>query len=290
MLEISILGSGSSGNCAVVRANGGRTTFLLDAGLSAKQIKLRLEQVGVPFSELDGILLTHEHGDHTRGIDVLCRKERVPIYCSVMTREVLVDSIRQEMDWILFESGDEFSLSGLTVRTFPVPHDAVDPLGFVIGDEDSSLGVVSDVGHVTNLLKDRLRGVTSLFVEANYDETMLQNDTKRPWATKQRISSRHGHLSNDQAADLIGEVASEDLRHVVLGHLSSDCNAPGVAREAVAEKLRARGFGRVEVCCASPRNPTSWLVAAWPHEREREEVKPGGCDEAGAPVKQGSLF
>ncbi|MEM7145754.1 MAG: MBL fold metallo-hydrolase [Verrucomicrobiota bacterium] len=278
MLEISILGSGSSGNCAVVRVNGGETVFLLDAGLSAKQIRLRLERVGVAYSDLDGILLTHEHGDHTRGIDVLCRKEQVPIYCSVMTREVLVDSIRQEMEWHLFESGDEFYLGGVKVGTFPVPHDAVDPLGFVIGDGESALGVLSDVGHVTNLVRERLSGATSLFVEANYDETMLQNDTKRPWATKQRISSRHGHLSNDQAADLVGEVASEGLRHVVLGHLSSDCNHPDVARGAVAEKLRAQGFARVEVSCACPREPMDWLEAAWPSEAgsvAREDEKSG---------------
>jgi phosphoribosyl 1,2-cyclic phosphodiesterase len=148
--------------------------------------------------------------------------------------------------------------------------------------------VVSDVGHVTNLLKDRLSGVTSLFVEANYDETMLQNDTKRPWATKQRISSRHGHLSNDQAAELIGEVACEKLRHVVLGHLSSDCNEPAVARGAVEEKLRARGFGRVEVCCAAAREPTGWLEAAWPREREKAEVE--NCETAEVRVEQASLL
>ncbi|MEM8955332.1 MAG: MBL fold metallo-hydrolase [Verrucomicrobiota bacterium] len=292
MLEISILGSGSSGNCAVVRIRDGaaRTTFLLDAGLSAKQIRLRLARVGLAPEDLDGILLTHEHGDHTRGIDVLCRHEQVPIYCSIMTREVLVDSIRQEMEWNLFESGEDFELGGVKVGSFPVPHDAVDPLGFLIGDGESTLGVLSDVGHVTKLVTERLSGATTLFVEANYDETMLHNDTKRPWATKQRISSRHGHLSNDQAADLVGDVANAGLRHVVLGHLSSDCNDPAVASGVIVERLRSRGYERVGVRCACPREPMEWLEVAWPSGVGKTRSGEPGVEEGVARVEQGALF
>ncbi len=283
MLEISVLGSGSSGNCALART--AQTTLLVDAGLSARQMTRRLEAQGVDPGALDGILITHEHGDHTRGIDVFCRTRRLPLYCTAMTREVIQDSIRAPMEWRIFESGQAFTIADLEVQSFPVPHDAVDPLGFVIRNSTGAVGVVSDVGHVTNLVKTHLRSVNALFVESNYDEIMLQNDTRRPWPTKQRILSRHGHLSNDQAAEMIAESASEALRHVILGHLSQDCNDPGVAMETVRVRLREAGFPEVEVSCAHQQHPTAWI-----------SVGAGAGTDALAPeapdtgVEQGSLL
>jgi phosphoribosyl 1,2-cyclic phosphodiesterase len=143
-----------------------------------------------------------------------------------------------------------------------VPHDAVDPVGFVIADEESRLGVLSDVGFITNLIKDRLRSCDSLFVEANYDAQLLEADTKRPWATKQRISSRHGHLSNDQAAELLEEIAHPDLHHVVLGHLSDDCNDPDRVVKRMQESLHRVGVKETRVICAERRKPTSTLEVA----------------------------
>lgn len=287
MLEIAVLGSGSRGNCAVVRGDG--VCLLVDAGLSALQINRRLGMVGLGIEDLDGILLTHEHGDHTRGIDVFCRDRRVPIFCTALTREVVRDSVRREMEWRLFESGEGFSMGALEVRSFPVPHDAVDPLGYVIDDGESVLGVVSDFGHVTGLVKDQLRAATAVFIEANYDEVMLQNDVRRPWATKQRISSRHGHLSNDQAAELVVESASGGLHRVILGHLSGDCNDPEVACEVVNSRLRKGGIGGVEVCCASQGRPTEWMKAS-EAARKRAEAGRGEDDVEAAAVEQPGLF
>jgi phosphoribosyl 1,2-cyclic phosphodiesterase len=248
MFEFSVLGSGSAGNSALVRT--GRSAILVDAGLSAKQLKLRLGVLGMAEVRLDGIVLTHEHSDHTRGLDVFLRERGVPVYCNVRTAALLRREIRSEVEWQVFESGDRFGVGDLEVQSFSVPHDAVEPMGFVIRRGPAALGVVSDIGHVTTLVQQHLRGVDSLYVEANYDEAMLQNDTKRPWATKQRIASRHGHLSNAQTAELVEAVASARLHRVVLGHLSRDCNHPEVARKAVEERLQRIGLREVEVLCA----------------------------------------
>jgi phosphoribosyl 1,2-cyclic phosphodiesterase len=250
MVRLTVLGSGSSGNCAVVST--GLTTVLIDAGLSAKQICLRLEAAGYSLNQIDGILLTHEHQDHTGGLEVLSGKRDLCLYATPLTQETLLSSLkfRGKPGWKVMSTGCAFQLQDLRIECFPVPHDAVDPVGFVIADDESRLGVLSDVGHVTNLIKDRLRASDSLFIEANYDTQLLDADTKRPWATKQRISSRHGHLSNDQAAELLEEIAHPDLHHVVLGHLSDDCNDPDRVVKRMQESLHRVGVLETRVLCA----------------------------------------
>jgi phosphoribosyl 1,2-cyclic phosphodiesterase len=252
MLSLTVLGSGSSGNCAVVSTPG--TTLLVDAGLSAKQIVLRLEAAGFHPSQLDGILLTHEHGDHTAGLEVFTKKWQVPVYATAFTREVVGEDYDHAMQWRLMQTGSPFEIKELRIESFPVPHDAVDPVGFTFMDGNAKLGFLSDVGHTTHLIKDRLAGAHTLFVEANYDTELLEADTKRPWATKQRISSRHGHLSNEQAAELISELAHEALHQVVLGHLSSDCNEPEKACGFIRAALEPHGLGAIDVWCADRKS------------------------------------
>lgn len=259
MLEFTVLGSGSRGNCAVARW--GDAAVLIDAGLSTRQILRRLELVGIDPASLVGILLTHEHSDHTNALDVLCRQWTLPVYCNPLTREALIRSLRHPKQWRLVETGERLELSGLRVETFSITHDAVDPIGFVLEAGGARLGVLSDVGHVTNLVRQRLRGVHTLFVEANYHEPLLDADTKRPWATKQRIASRHGHLSNGQVAELLRELAHPGLNRVVLGHLSEDCNCPDLARKSAAATLLAAGASHTEVACACQGDPTPmWSV------------------------------
>lgn len=270
MLRLTVLGSGSSGNCAVVST--GETTLLIDAGLSARQIVARLELAGLSLDCLDGILLTHEHCDHTRGMEILCRKRAIPLLCTPLTHESLASSIvfKSTPRWQLMQTGSAFQFRDLRIESFSVPHDAVDPVGFVIEDPESRLGVLSDVGFVTNLIKDRLRGSHSLFIEANYDARLLEADTKRPWATKQRISSRHGHLSNDQVAELVEAVAHADLHHIVLGHLSDDCNDPDMAVRRVHEALKSANVDGVTVRCAGRHQPTETLEVARRFSRRTE--------------------
>lgn len=253
MLQFAVLGSGSSGNSAVLCS--GKTRILIDAGLSAKQLCLRLETVGVDPDSLDAVVLTHEHSDHVSGLDVFCRKRKLAIYGCSHTCAVVRESIKSEVVWRQFEAGKGFQVGDIEVESFSIPHDAVDPVGFVFRGRRSSLGFVSDIGQVTSMVRHRLSGVNTLFVEANYDELMLQEDLRRPWATKQRIASRHGHLSNKQAAELAVATASPSLCRVVLGHLSSDCNSAEVAGAFVSQELLAAGNGHVSVDCASQKEP-----------------------------------
>ena len=163
--------------------------------------------------------------------------------------------------WQLFENGQQFEIGDLEVCGFSVMHDAVDPVGFIFKKNDKKIGFISDVGHVNQLLIDSVKDVHCLFVEANYDETLLQADNKRPWSLKQRVASRHGHLSNKQTAELIGSLADlSNLKSVILGHLSNDCNTPEVARAEVILALSNRGISDVEVNCASRNELTGPFI------------------------------
>ena len=255
MLRFAALGSGSSGNSALVFSD--QTHLLIDAGMSAKQLRLRLGVLGVEPEQLGGILLTHEHGDHTRGLEVFCRKVDVPIFCSPITRESLSQSATSVRSWRMIASGEPFEIGDIAVEGFTVMHDAVDPMGFVLEHGGARFGFASDVGHVTGVMRSALGGVHSLFVEANYDDAMLQNDTKRPWTLKQRVASRHGHLSNAQAAELVGEIAAAGgLERVLLGHLSEDCNCAEAAEAAIRVALQRERCPAVEVACAGRDCPT----------------------------------
>jgi len=246
-----MLGSGSAGNSALVATDHCR--ILIDGGLSARQVVLRLEQCGVTPNQLDGVLLTHEHGDHVCGLEILCRKFDLPIYCNPLTAEALRSSDLAERcrNWRLFATGTEFSICDITVQTFPVPHDAVDPIGFVFHAGSGSLGFITDLGYVTKMIVERLRTVRTLVVETNHDEKLLQNDTHRPWPVKQRIQSRHGHLSNTAAAGVIEELLPGNIERVVLGHLSRDCNTPALALTTVRASLEKCGRTDVEIHCAT---------------------------------------
>ena len=246
-----MLGSGSAGNSALIST--GHCNILVDGGLSARQLTLRLEQCGVTPEQLDGVLLTHEHGDHICGLEVLCRKFRVPIYANTLTAEaVRCDSpLDEHRDWRIFRTGSDFSICDITVQTFSVPHDAVDPVGFLFHTGTRALGFITDLGYATKLLVERLREAHTIVIETNHDEKMLQADPYRPWPVKQRIMSRHGHLSNNAAADVISELLPGKVERVVLGHLSRDCNTPDLACAAVRTMCEKAGRNEIELYCAT---------------------------------------
>ncbi|EDY16388.1 beta-lactamase domain protein [Chthoniobacter flavus Ellin428] len=263
MFSVTILGSGSAGNCALVETPQAR--LLVDGGLSARQIVLRLAKCGVNPVEIDGVLLTHEHGDHSGALEVWCKQFATPIYCNRLTAEVLQreSSPQSRKDWKLFVTGSAFSIKDITVETFPVPHDAVEPVGFVLHHGNEALGVLTDLGVATKLVQERVRAAQTLLIETNHDEKLLQNDTKRPWSVKQRIMSRHGHLSNAAAAEVVAELlAGGRLRRAVLGHLSRDCNSPELAVGTVRERLDAAGGNAVEVICAAQREISARMAVA----------------------------
>jgi phosphoribosyl 1,2-cyclic phosphodiesterase len=246
-----MLGSGSAGNSALIATD--HCKILVDGGLSARQIALRLEQCGVTLEQLDGVLLTHEHGDHVCGLEVLCRKLEIPIYANSQTAEAVRSgcSLEQHRHWRIFRTGAEFKVCDITVQTFPVPHDAVDPVGFAFYAGLSGLGFITDLGYATKMIVERLRQVHTLVIETNHDEKLLQSDLHRPWPVKQRIMSRHGHLSNAAAATVIEELLPGKVDRVVLGHLSRDCNTPELAIQTVRDALAKAGKVDMEVFCAS---------------------------------------
>ena len=258
VIRFAVLGSGSKGNSAVVECGGMR--LLIDAGLSAKQLTLRLHQVGIDPASLDGILLTHEHGDHIRGLNVFLRQHPVPVFTTTQTARVVRESGINGATWRTFETGQAFPIGAAEIQSFAVHHDAVDPVGFVLGHADKKLGFVSDVGHVTHSMTDRLRGLCGLFVEANYDDGLLEADTKRPWSIKQRICSRHGHLSNDQVTALIESIAHPALGQLVLGHLSSDCNTPEIILGRLRSCLLKMGHPHIGLHCARQDEPSEWFA------------------------------
>ncbi|MBE2179713.1 MAG: MBL fold metallo-hydrolase [Chthoniobacterales bacterium] len=236
-MDLLVLGSGSSGNAAIVRCGG--TTVLVDAGLSARKLLARLAALGVGAGDIDAVLLTHEHGDHTGALPVLMRSLRCPIYATRLTADELCgqDPRNASSTWRTFSTGASFAIGSLQIDAFSVPHDAADPVGFTIRCQGVVLGLLTDLGHVNRSVIHHVTGAHCLFVEANHDEALLQADTKRPFAIKQRIMSSHGHLSNRAAADLATQILESGLRHVVLGHLSRDCNAPDIAIATVREAL-----------------------------------------------------
>lgn len=232
---------------------------MIDAGLSSKQLCLRLAELGVSPDSLDGILLTHEHGDHVRGLNVFLGKYPVPVFTTPATRKVLTSNGVNAGQWKTFESAQTFRIGEVQVRSFSIQHDAVDPVGFVIEHDSRRLGFVSDAGFVTRSMTDCLKDLHCLFVEANYDDALLEADTKRPWSTKQRINSRHGHLSNEQVANLLRDIAHPALGRVILGHLSSDCNSPTLALDLLRRILGELGHHEVGLHCACQERPSEWF-------------------------------
>ena len=245
VFELAILGSGSGGNSALITT--GNCRILVDIGFSARQICQRLGALGVTADSLDAILLTHEHGDHIAGLDVFSRKFKIPIYCNRLTAEALRgQGIAASAPWTIFSTGTSFTIRDLDIQTFYVPHDAVDPVGFIASSGYGAVGFLTDLGFATKLVRERIREVHTLVVETNHDERKLQDDPKRPWSVKQRILSRHGHLSNHAAATLVADIAGDYLERVILGHLSRDCNT----QELALAEMEHFGLDRLELFCA----------------------------------------
>jgi phosphoribosyl 1,2-cyclic phosphodiesterase len=254
-VRFTILGSGSGGNCAFLEA--GETRLLIDAGFSARQIRERLASIGRAPEGLTGILITHEHGDHIQGLGALCAKLDVPIYTNRLTREAIERQFPQtRLRFVLFETGASFPVGAVEVRSFSVPHDAVEPVGFLLQTTAGDVGFLTDLGHVTRLILERVKSARLLVLEANHDLKLLQEDTRRPWSTKQRILSRHGHLSNDAAAEVALQLAVGELRRIYLGHLSRDCNRPELALRTVMTRLQKISANHIEVQNTSQDHPS----------------------------------
>ena len=232
-MEVLVLASGSSGNSALVRS--GETLILVDAGVSRLQIQKRLAAFGVSVDDLDAVVLTHEHSDHVRGLDVLVRRHPVPVWATAGTWSRL--AVRCDGGGEL-ASGRELRIGGVTIHPVGTSHDAVEPVAFVFDDGDRRLGYCTDTGVFTGLLETRMSGVDLLLIETNHDADMLRHGPY-PWSLKQRIASRLGHLANHQTREAVDRLVTSALRGAVGLHLSAENNAAALARQALEAALPA---------------------------------------------------
>ncbi|MGO8676876.1 MAG: MBL fold metallo-hydrolase [Limisphaerales bacterium] len=259
---LTILGSGSSGNCAYLETDEAR--ILIDAGFSLRQIRRRLATIGREPESLTGILITHEHADHVHGLGALGEKLHIPVYCNRPTLEAIEYQLQTRLDGRVFATGATFEVGDIRVETFSIPHDAQDPVGYLLRTPSGNLGFLTDLGHATRLVLERVRPANVLVLESNHDVKMLQDCPTRPWSLKQRILGRHGHLSNDAAADAVEQIVSAHLRHLYLGHLSRECNRPDLALRVVRERLLKIGASHVRVELTSQREPCPMLTFSGP--------------------------
>jgi len=229
-LFFQVLASGSKGNATLVCSE--RTRILVDAGLSAKELTRRLDQTPVKPSQLDGLMLSHEHQDHVRGCGTLSRRCGFPVYLSAGTLENLPSQVGTLPHRQLFQSGSRFVIGDLAIHPFSISHDAGEPVGFVIEHDGCRLGICTDLGIATELVKARLAGCHGLVLEANHDMQLLI-DGPYPWELKQRIRSRHGHLSNDDSFALLQILHHVHMRAVVFAHLSEVNNHPQLVADSI---------------------------------------------------------
>ena len=278
-VTFTILGSGSAGNCAYIETSEERV--LVDAGFSPRQIRQRLARIGRTPEKLTAILLTHEHSDHIAGLAGLAGEMQIPVYCNRDTQEATIwalknkanagktpatppeeggsAALKSRIDWRLFQTGDTIELADIEVETFQIPHDAQDPVGFLLRTAEGNIGFATDLGHTTKLVLERLRAANVLVLESNHDIKMLQDCPRRAWSLKQRILGRHGHLSNPAAAEAVAQIMSAGLRHLYLAHLSRECNTPELAEHVMAEQLHHLGAAHVQLRVAAQDTPAETL-------------------------------
>lgn len=240
MMRLSILGTGSSGNAALLVTENARV--LVDAGFSARKLGRLLAVLGESLERIDAVFLTHEHSDHAGGIDGLKKFPHIRIFANDATARAVQGGLEHRPDWQIFQTGARFHFRDLMVESFAVPHDAQEPVGFRFtsghdGDlfaPRRAIAWFTDLGHAPHNVHECIRECDVVVVESNHCPELLRNDTRRPWSLKQRISGRHGHLSNHAARDLLAAVASPRWRRIYLTHISRECNSRAAVETAFA--------------------------------------------------------
>jgi phosphoribosyl 1,2-cyclic phosphodiesterase len=248
MVRVTVLASGSRGNCTVVSSS--RTRILVDAGLSCRETLKRMRLAGEEPAALTAILISHEHNDHIDGLRVLARKLQLPVYITQPTHRVWYRAVREEARGAdetpadlerreFFEAGRSFQIGDIDITSFTIPHDAADPVGFAFTVEGVKVGLVTDLGYMPASVRQQLRRCDILMVESNHDLEMLRGGPY-PWVVKQRVMSRVGHLSNDSLAEFFANDYDGAAAFVILAHLSEHNNHPEIARSAAERALAAR--------------------------------------------------
>ena len=233
-MRFASLGSGSRGNATLIAC--GATYVLLDCGFTLKEVLPRLARFGVAPEMLSAIVVTHEHGDHVRGVAALARQYAIPVWMTPGTRRALGASVAKLTTLHLFNGHARFALGDIEVEPFPVPHDAYEPCQFVFSNGDRRIGVLTDVGSLTPHIEQVLTRCDALILECNHDRDMLR-ESHYPESLKQRIGGKLGHLNNDASAELLTRVDTSRLQHIVAAHLSEKNNTPYLARTALSNAL-----------------------------------------------------
>ena len=250
LMRICTLASGSSGNSLYIESS--RSKILVDAGIGPRILKKRLESIDVNINDIDAVIVTHEHEDHTRAIT----KIRIPVYVATETVPIWKNSVESINE---FESDEPFEINDLFITPFSVPHDAIDPVGFTIQTDNLKVGVVTDIGSVTSLVVEKLKGSNVLVLESNHDINLLFY-SQYPWMLKQRIKGRLGHLSNVQSGALLNTLIHNDLKYVVLAHLSIINNCPKVAFEEAMKIINRKDTDSIKVHVA-PRKTVGEVLS-----------------------------
>lgn len=237
MIGFCPLASGSKGNALYIGTE--RTKILIDAGLSALMVKNKLAEIDVDLADIDAILITHEHTDHIRGLEMLGCKMGIPVFANSDTARSIYEIIGDAPKFKIFTTGESFEYGDLEIHPFSIQHDASDPVGFTIRVDGMKLGICADLGFASPLVANSLQECDYLYLEANHQVEMV-HACSRPPIYKQRVLSNTGHLSNVQCADLLEKLLHPKLRHVHLAHLSSECNHPEVALNTVRAMLERR--------------------------------------------------
>lgn len=240
-MRFSVLASGSTGNAFYIETE--QTKLLVDVGLSGKQIDRLFQQIDADPSELDGILVTHEHSDHIKGLGILARKYKLPIYANDKTWKAMEKGIgKVELDQKFhFEANKVQTFGNIDVESFSVSHDAVDPMFFTFHHDNKKVALVTDLGYVSERIKKTIEGANAFIFEANHDISMLQMG-KYPWSVKRRILGDYGHVSNEDSGLALSDVITNETKRVYLAHLSKDNNMKELARMSVDQVLQERGI------------------------------------------------
>jgi len=237
-MKMCSITSGSSGNCVFVGSE--QTSLLVDAGISGKRIEFGLNEIDRTTSEMDGILVTHEHSDHIKGLGVLARRYNIPIYATKETIAAIckMNSIGKLPEGIFREikADEDYKVGDLTVKPFAISHDAAMPVGFRLEKGDKAIAIATDMGQYSEYIIEKLSGLNALLLEANHDVNMLQVGSY-PYYLKRRILGEQGHLSNENAGKLLCEVLHDNLEVVLLGHLSQENNYEALAFETVSAEI-----------------------------------------------------
>lgn len=254
-MKFASLGSGSAGNGTVVCV--GNTTLLIDCGFSGVQLQRRLATLSMTVDDIDAVLVTHEHGDHVGGVPRLARRFGITPWMTCGTRQSLeADGVDGFDGCQEFSCHEPFVLGDARIEPYPVPHDAREPAQFVVSDGARRLGVLTDAGHATPLIQQRLAGCDALLIEFNHDQAMLRGGSYPPQVIR-RIDGDYGHLNNGQSAALLDSIWHSGIQHLVIGHVSTRNNDDRLIEQSL-QALPAPGFAGVTM--ARQETPTPWLT------------------------------